>query len=173
MDRRRKDERTSEMYETYQAGKSLEEVAVKFGITRQSVYAAFKVRGYELRPKREHLPCIVFDGNKYTKMNSGYYRKTDGNRSLMHRDIWEHHNGPIPDGWDIHHKDENKQNNDLDNFECLPKDEHAKLHGLSVVRTVCRICGKRNRANSLCFKHWYRNKNYGDPFMTKAGRVAD
>lgn len=45
-----------------------------------------------------------------------------------HRDMWEFYNGKIPDGWDVHHKDENKLNNTPENFECLLKADHTKLH---------------------------------------------
>jgi len=44
--------------------------------------------------------------------------------------IWKYkkHFGLIPPGYEIHHKDGNKRNNDLDNLECLPKEEHKKRH---------------------------------------------
>lgn len=34
----------------------------------------------------------------------------------------------VPQGYDIHHKDENKRNNDLDNLQVLPHGEHMRLH---------------------------------------------
>jgi HNH endonuclease len=53
---------------------------------------------------------------------------TTGNRCLMHRYIWENEVGTIPEGWDIHHIDEDKSHNELSNFECLPKSEHTRLY---------------------------------------------
>lgn len=124
----RNDEKAVAMYARYESGLSLAKVATEFGVTRQSVYDVFVRRGYELRPKPTPLPAIYFNGRKYTRRGGGYYGATAGDRSHLHRHIWEAANGPIPDGYDIHHIDENKTNNTLENFECLPKAEHTRLY---------------------------------------------
>jgi hypothetical protein len=46
---------------------------------------------------------------------------------MEHRLVWEAVNGPIPDGWDIHHIDGDTYNNDIDNLECLTHAAHAQL----------------------------------------------
>ena len=127
MDKRRNPQ-AEQMYEDYKSGMSLEEVGKAYGITRQSVYGLFKYRGWETRPKRRPLPFMMFGGERYTIYKEGYYRKTRGNRSLMHRDVWEAHKGPIPDGWDIHHLNEDKEDNRIENLECLPKAEHTRRY---------------------------------------------
>lgn len=38
-------------------------------------------------------------------------------------------NGPLPDGWEVHHEDENPQNNDPSNLKRMTKEDHQKLHG--------------------------------------------
>jgi hypothetical protein len=116
------------MYARYQAGLSLAQVAQEFGITRQSVYGMFSARGYELRAKPPMGPSVTYDGRSYTVGNNGYYRCTTGDRHLLHRRMWEDARGPIPEDWDIHHLDEDKLHNSLDNFECLPKSEHTRLY---------------------------------------------
>lgn len=45
-----------------------------------------------------------------------------------HRVIYERHFGPIPKGWVVHHKDEDKGNNDPANLEAMPRKEHQRLH---------------------------------------------
>lgn len=128
MTRRRNDEKASSMYEAYKSGKSLSEVAIEFGVTRQCVYDMFKVRGYKLRTMQQQ-PFVMFNGRKYSRKPNGYFYATTGKRTLLHRDVWEHHNGKmIPEGWDIHHVDENKENNSPENLECLPKSEHTRLY---------------------------------------------
>lgn len=117
-----------EKYELYQQGHSLAQVAEVYGCTRNSIFGLFKYRGWAMRPKAKPKAYVEFNGSKYTVRNHGYLAKTNGDRTLMHRDVWEFHNGPIPQGWDIHHKDENKQNNELSNLECLPKAEHTRLY---------------------------------------------
>jgi len=34
----------------------------------------------------------------------------------------------VPQGYDIHHKDENKRNNNLSNLQVLPHGDHMRLH---------------------------------------------
>lgn len=60
------------------------------------------------------------------RINQGYY--VIGKNTRVHRLIWETHNGPIPSGYDIHHIDGNKLNNDLKNLQCLPHSEHLSIH---------------------------------------------
>ena len=127
---RQSDDRALRMYRRYRDGLSLAEVASEFGITRQSVYKVFKRRGLVLRPRPEPGPTQEFNGRSYSLKPTGYYAQTSGERRHMHRDVWEYHHGPIPPGWDVHHIDEDKSNNDIDNLECLPKADHTRLHHL-------------------------------------------
>ena len=72
---------------------------------------------------------IIFKGEEYKINSRGYYITKP---KLLHREIWEEANGKIPDGFVIHHKDHDKENNKLGNFECLPKGKHDKHH-LSII----------------------------------------
>lgn len=121
-----KNEKYKNMYEMYLNGKSLSQVGRAFGVSRQSVYAGFKCRQYEMRITKE-LSYITYDGLKFTIGNMGYYRCTTGNRELLHRYKYTREVGNIPNNWDVHHMDYNKENNDIDNLVALPKDEHAYL----------------------------------------------
>ena len=47
---------------------------------------------------------------------------------LEHRYIWEQKNGKIPEGFILHHRDENKHNNDINNLELTTRPEHCKYH---------------------------------------------
>ena len=118
------------MYSLYQAGKSLAQVADVFGVTRQSVYAVFKSRGIKCRAKR-FLESILYNGDKYTPGKGGYYRRTRRNghaETLLHRQMWIDAHGSIPVGHEIHHRDFDRQHNELSNFECLPKSDHTRLY---------------------------------------------
>lgn len=114
------------MYQQYQKGFSLSEVGKMFGMTRQSVYSGFKCREYKLRVKKE-LPFQTFNGIKFTKKNHGYLARTDSDRELMHRVVWEHCKSKIPKGYDIHHINHDKTDNRIENLELYSKSEHAKL----------------------------------------------
>jgi hypothetical protein len=114
-------------YSLYESGLSLSEVAQSVGVTRQCVFKAFSARGFQLRKKSER-PFKMYKGVKFTLRNTGYYSATTGKRELMHRYMWEDQIGNIPEGWDIHHINEVKSDNRIENFECLPKSEHTRKY---------------------------------------------
>jgi hypothetical protein len=48
---------------------------------------------------------------------------------MNYRKIWEKSNGKnIPNGYEIHHKDGDKTNNDPSNLICVSIEEHLKIH---------------------------------------------
>lgn len=72
---------------------------------------------------------IYVDGIKFTLSKKGYYDGYHKRKRLrLHRYIWEKHNGPIPEGYDVHHIDGNKLNNDISNLIMLTPSEHHKIH---------------------------------------------
>ena len=67
-----------------------------------------------------------FDGKTFTlDRTTGYYKHAN---IFMHRYVWEFYNGEIPEGYEIHHKDLNRNNNDIENLECISVSDHRKLH---------------------------------------------
>lgn len=98
-----------------------------FGKTRQSVYDVFKRRNYILR-KKIQLPYIFHNGRKYTLRNTGYYADTLDERRLLHRVIWEEVNGAIPEGFDVHHIDRDRSNNQIINLEIMSHSEHSAAY---------------------------------------------
>jgi len=72
---------------------------------------------------------IEFNGIKFTKDNKTSYYLNSTIRKRLHRFIWEYYFGEIPTGYHIHHKDFNKDNNQIDNLECISKSKHLKIHG--------------------------------------------
>lgn len=65
-------------------------------------------------------------------MNKTYLHKRIGGRKgkmrLLHHVVWEAAHGNIPEGYEIHHIDCNKKNNDLENLELLTVSDHQKTH---------------------------------------------
>lgn len=124
----RRDEQACAMYERYKDGLSLAEVGAEFGRSRQAVFGLFKSRGWDLRPRPDLNHPVKYNGLTYTVRNTGYYGCTTGKRQLLHRDVWEAERGPIPDGWDIHHRNGDKRDNRVENLECLPKADHTRFY---------------------------------------------
>lgn len=44
------------------------------------------------------------------------------------RYVWEQNVGPIPDGFDVHHKDKNFLNNEISNLELVEHKNHCRRH---------------------------------------------
>lgn len=75
----------------------------------------------------------------------------------VHVLIYETFNNPVPKGYVVHHKDEDKFNNCLSNLECMTIDEHNKLHCTGHVpwnkgvptskETIAKIVAKRKSHN--------------------------
>lgn len=59
--------------------------------------------------------------------NKGYYRLS-GNQ-LLHHKVWEDFYGQkVPEGYVIHHRDENPHNNSIKNLQLMTVEEHLSHH---------------------------------------------
>ena len=80
----------------------------------------------------------------------GYVRKfykEFGRQRFEHCVVWEKNYGPIPKGMQIHHKDGNKLNNDINNLVLVDAMTHKRLHGgCKIIDGIwwkpCRDCGE-------------------------------
>lgn len=93
-----------------------------------------------------------FVGLNFRLTKDGHF--VSGNQPI-HRAIWLYYNGEIPEGYVIHHVDENPANNDISNLQCLTSGEHNRIHnqkgrGTRLKRTIftCQHCGKQFEAFS-------------------------
>ena len=79
----------------------------------------------------------------------GYIRNYDaasGRLRMEHDVVWERANGPIPPGFDVHHVNDVKTDNRLENLLLLDKLTHKRIHGGCELRVdgwwkPCRKCG--------------------------------
>lgn len=75
------------------------------------------------------------------------YYKEYGRQRFEHCVVWEKHYGEIPKGMQVHHRDGNKQNNDINNLILVDSMTHKRLHGgCKIIDGVwwkpCRDCGE-------------------------------
>ncbi len=82
---------------------------------------------------------------------------------LLHRAIWEEHNGAIPEGMMVSFKDKNKENCDIENLMLITNAENLELHrmglrfddpdfteaGLQVVKLKIRAGERKNEQRGL------------------------
>ena len=78
-----------------------------------------------------------FDGITYKQDKNGHFGR-------IHRAVYHYYFGDIPEGYEIHHIDENKANNDISNLVMMTKSEHRSFHSQSEKKTsyICENCGK-------------------------------
>ena len=92
-------------------------------INRQNSYPTKEPT--ELPPKHQY-----FDGKKFTRdEHTGYYLGSSGKpRKRMHIYVWEYYNSKVPKGYEVHHRDGNKANNDISNLQLVKPQEHQEIH---------------------------------------------
>ena len=103
--------------------------------------------------------CVEWNGIRWHSYNNGYYEyrgtrsKQRKDRDNLHKAKFKHYFGEIPKGYDVHHKDGNKLNNEISNLELLSRSEHMRHHreespiprpDFESMRheTNCQDCGK-------------------------------
>ena len=93
----------------------------------------------------------------------GYHRAFIGGRQrLVHNAVWEQHRGAIPDGYQVHHVNGDKQDNKIDNLALVTPTEHKRIHSPHFRRNKdewerrCSICGKWKQASA---DHFYLSRD--------------
>ena len=76
--------------------------------------------------KNSAIPEQEFNGKIYRLYDGEVYFSRGTKR--LHRVVWEFYNGAIPDGYSVHHKDENTHNNLPENLELMENKNHLSLH---------------------------------------------
>lgn len=121
------------------------------------------IRDFTAPPTVEVIDDIHqrFNGIIYRKdKDGGHYFHHNG----IHQAVWRYHYGAISNGYDIHHVDENKDNNSIENLKCLPHKEHMKIHKhcLTIKEHTCIICGKKfsskGKKNYCSHTCWLKSK---------------
>lgn len=70
-------------------------------------------------------------GYTWTSKQTGYYQSTtaiDGRRQWLHRYTYEREVGAIPEGCHVHHKNGDRDNNEIENLACLEGAAHRREH---------------------------------------------
>lgn len=84
-----------------------------------------------------------FDGVSYYPNAAGHYWSQRVGK-FIHRAVWEAANGPIPQGYIVHHIDHDKSNNSIENLMLMTNSEHVSYHGFGaepMAYILCQGCG--------------------------------
>jgi hypothetical protein len=81
----------------------------------------------------EDEQAIIYKGKRYQLVGRYYWN--------LHRDVWRDHFGEIPEDHQIHHRDGNPKNNNIENLLCI----HRKVHSAYTVRNNKWIGSEENR----------------------------
>lgn len=111
----------------------------------------------------ENGNVAIYNGYKFRRdSNTGYYlssRRIGGKRKRLHVYVWENEHGEIPDGYHVHHKDEDKRNNDISNLALLPRGKHAGLHANEYAEANRDEMIKNLQENAIpASKEWHASK---------------
>jgi hypothetical protein len=100
---------------------------------------------------------ILYEVSKgdYTYAKVKYHpNATENNYVLMHRVVVENHIGRYLTADEIvHHKNEDKKDNDIANLELMTNAEHARLHattGRTLIKLICPECDKEFERERRC-----------------------
>ena len=124
--------KTKEARKLYIEGYSTRQVGEKLGLGNATVYRWCKD---VVRSKSEALK-----GDKHPLWGGGIFKhgkykgiRVNGKIKRLHRYVMEKHLGRELNPWEIvHHKDRNKDNNDISNLEVTGWGEHTALHNRKV-----------------------------------------
>lgn len=133
----------------------------------------------EIFTETKVVQYIKYDGIRFYKDGKGYWLgQADGkdgkkHRVRLHIYVWEKFNGPIPEGYEIHHIDRNKDNNEIDNLVMLSKEEHKLLHA-SLLTDEQRQAYRENldRTARKKAEEWHKSKEWREWHSKHGKEVA-
>jgi len=93
----------------------------------------------------------------------GYLRtRVNGKQCLMHRYVWMQENGEIPEGFDVHHKNEMKDDNRIENLELKAHGKHSSEHKMKYGLLNTNTSGYRCVTWHNIAKKWQARIRNGD-----------
>jgi hypothetical protein len=112
--------------------------------------------GERIEKRGRALHTIEFCGKLY-KLHKGERYFSRGNKRL-HVEVWKHHNGQIPKGFDIHHIDWNHKNNSIENLKIVLSKDHQSFHAKKRFIENPEHKRKFYEAGIIAAKEWHKSE---------------
>lgn len=119
----------------------------------QPVIYDIEVKAKDLKPGMSCVSSLIYkQGNggyqRYKTTLSGEFNYSNG--TIVHRNYYEFRTeSKIPEGFEIHHKDENPSNNKFDNLELIEKSNHRKVHMNGKNNSVFKISNRTEQLSKM------------------------
>ena len=98
----------------------------KYEISNKGIIHSFKRQG-----TKGGYTCGTIDDYGYLSI---MLSRTPLIRKKIHLLVYETFVGPVPEGYEVHHKNHNPSDNRLENLELLTKEEHYKKHYKPIIQ---------------------------------------
>jgi hypothetical protein len=109
-------------------GNTIRRAAELTGLSRSAI-GRYALGISDIALKTHHPSKKYFGVTYFFEPSTGYFRsKSKYGGGYLHRAVYQREVGPIPDGFDVHHIDEDKNNNAKENLEPKSKHWHQKHH---------------------------------------------
>ena len=109
----------------YKKGESTHKLGRAYGVSQGTIWLRLRAARVKMRGRGRTKP-----GGPLSDNGKGYIYTLDreGKPSYLHRICWATYHGPIPARHDIHHKNGNRSDNQIENLLCISHAEHTSLH---------------------------------------------
>ena len=111
----------------------------------------------------------IFNDKEYTLYPGERYFSRGTKR--LHRVVWEYHNGEIPEGYEIHHKDENTHNNDISNLNLVYGILHQRFTGKKRVKENPEWFDSFQKLGREAAAEWHKTDE-GKEQLREASRIS-
>lgn len=109
-----------------------------------------------------------FNDVKFCKDEKTGYYLNGSIHERMHRYVWEHYCGKIPEGFQVHHIDGDKSNNVIDNLALMTNSAHQRLHGKEEARKA--MMRKRAEEMRPAAIKWHKSEE-GRKWHSEQGKL--